>query len=430
MNVLSLLALGLTTVSSMTLSKNTSSCSGTPNTQPIITDEPTFIREVTNGKLFSVDGGGILSPPLLVAHMWGTAYEMGYAYGELLKNESVSLLNQTMEYLEVNIEKYLIFFSPEERQIIAEEGITGALDYVYDLAYPFIPQRYIDEMQGLADASGVAYKQIARMAMIPEAVKAHCTMAGAWNEATSDDFSLVQLRALDWDTDGPFQQYPVVLVYHPSEEGHSFSVLSWTGLVGAITGYGNGDLGICEKVWLSYKGRDSRLGTPFTFVLRDILQFDSTREEGIQRIEDSKRTCSIWVGLGDSQSNEMNIIQYSHENATVYSNENFPYYTDHPDIKDTIYVDKHVQPSHDPCLGELMNYNWGNITSNYMFQNVAAQLQTGDMHIAVYDYQNRYMFVSNAAVYVPGQTQELAYQRSFVQLNMQTQLNMAPPTSD
>ena len=104
---------------------------------------------------------------------------------------------------------------------------------------------------------------------------------------------------------------------------------------------------MCEKVWLSYDGHDSRLGTSFTFVLRDILQFDSTREEGTSRIQDSRRTCSIWVGLGDSQSNEMNIIQYSYENATVYDNENFPYYTDHPNVTDTIYVDKHVQPSHD-----------------------------------------------------------------------------------
>jgi hypothetical protein len=39
-------------------------------------------------------------------------------------------------------------------------------------------------------------------------------------------------------TDGPFQQYPIVLVYHPNEgAGHPFSVVSWAGFVGAVTGY-------------------------------------------------------------------------------------------------------------------------------------------------------------------------------------------------
>ena len=76
--------------------------------------------------------------------------------------------------------------------------------------------------------------------------------AGAWGNATSIDYNLVQLRALDWETDGPFQQYPVVLVYHPSQEGHSFSVVLWSGLVGAITGYNLGVWKSMVKLWWTW----------------------------------------------------------------------------------------------------------------------------------------------------------------------------------
>jgi len=248
-------------------------------------------------------------------------------------------------------------------------------------------------------------------------------MVGAWDQATPDGYTLVQLRALDWDTNGPFQQFPVVLVYHPTDSGHPFAVVSWAGLVGAITGFSNAQVGICEKVWYSYTGQDSRRGTPFTFVLRDILQFDNTKEEAISRMNSTDRTCSIWVGVGDSQSDQMDVIQYSYENLTAYDSTSFPTYSAHPYIEDVIYVDKHVQPSSDPCLGNILNEGWGSIDAKYLFQQAAARLETGDMHVAVYDYLNNFMYVSNAQVYVPGQPQLMAYQRPYVRFNMSSIFN-------
>jgi hypothetical protein len=38
----------------------------------------------------------------------------------------------------------------------------------------------------------------------------------------------MQLRALDWDTSGPFQNSPAVIVYHPNEDdGHAFANVGW-----------------------------------------------------------------------------------------------------------------------------------------------------------------------------------------------------------
>ena len=47
------------------------------------------------------------------------------------------------------------------------------------------------------------------MAMMGELLKMGCAMLGAWGPATPTG-GLVQLRALDWDTDGPFQAFPMV----------------------------------------------------------------------------------------------------------------------------------------------------------------------------------------------------------------------------
>jgi hypothetical protein len=41
--------------------------------------------------------------------------------------------------------------------------------------------------------------------MIGELTQGDCSMYGAWGEATQPSNTLLQLRALDWDIDGPFQ---------------------------------------------------------------------------------------------------------------------------------------------------------------------------------------------------------------------------------
>eukprot|EP01084_Bolivina_argentea_P217215 368860_1 len=418
MSLLVLVSLILYLVSS----QNTPDCKGLPNSNPLITDTGSLIAQVENGKLYEITGNGAISPALSILHIYGTDYDMGVAAGQLLKNKLPLMLNQTYEYLDSQIEEYLKFLSPEEAAIVSQDGIVALLDLVYELGKPYIPYRYINLMQGIADGSGINYTDIVRVNMIPEAIKASCSIVGAWGTAITDDFSLLQLRALDWSTDGPWQRYPLVMVYHPygnNDGAHPFATLGWIGMIGALTGYGAADIGICEKVWLAYNGTDSRLGQPWTFVLQDILWYDKTKEDAINRIENSHRTCSIWVGIGDSTTKQVDVLGYGYEYVNVYNATTFPVYQPgHPYIKDVIYVNKHKQPSNDPCLAELLNSTNG-IDSEYMWKYVAAVSQTGDMHAAVYDYKNRLMFVANAGIYdEKTKIAQPAYVRPFVKLNM------------
>jgi hypothetical protein len=163
---------------------------------------------------------------------------------------------------------------------------------------------------------------------------------------------LVQLRALDWATNGPFQEFPAVLVYHPSTNGtNSFALLSFVGFVGALSGVSNAPVGICEKVWLTYNGTSSREGNiflswtgedgrwrsgkclphglpdliivsclpsyyfsghPWHFVLRDILMWDKSVDDAINRVNQVARTCSIFIGVGDPE-HKFRVMEYSYE---------------------------------------------------------------------------------------------------------------------
>ena len=88
-----------------------------------------------------------------------------------------------------------------------------------------------------------------------------------------------------------------------------------------------------------------------------------------------------------------------------------------------IYVNKHKQPSNDPCLADLLQAQWGNITAEYLYRYVSPVLQTGSLHVAVYDYKNKLMYISNAAKWDPPHNQTKGYDRPFIQIDLDKEFN-------
>lgn len=70
-------------------------------------------------------------------------------------------------------------------------------------------------MKGIAQGSRVSYRNIRRVNIFPEFIRAACTIVGAWGKATPDG-KVIQLRALDFDPNTPLNQYPTAVVYHSS----------------------------------------------------------------------------------------------------------------------------------------------------------------------------------------------------------------------
>jgi len=355
-----------------------------------------------------------------VAHVYGTGKERGLAYGAILKPYLSKVIAEFFTWIEVNVESAVKPYVPEDiAKLIAIYGIDAVLDLQYELMKHHMSEEFIQEVEGIAEASGLSYALMMRMVVFPDLVKAHCSMVGAWGEATAPAYSdsLVQLRALDWATNSPLQQFPLVTVYH-SNATAAFSTLGWPGFVGALTGMSNAPMGICEKVWLHYQGKDRRNGIPIGLMLRDILEFDSSVEEAKARINNADRTCSIFVGIGSPTSPEkFNIVQYARDYAKFYNDSDFEVSNpEHPQLKNIVYVDKHSQPSHDPCLGSILQEAHGSVTPTTMV-DVCATLQTGDTHAAVYDFLKMEMLVSNASPFVNGSFVP-AYNRQFVKLDM------------
>jgi hypothetical protein len=115
------------------------------------------------------------------------------------------------------------------------------------------------------------------------------------------------------------------------------------------------------------------------------------------------------------------VVQYSNQLVNFFNPNNYPTYVNHDRFADLMFVNKHVQPSTEPCMNDLMHYLYGSIDGPSIIKYVTAMEQTGDMHIGVFDWNNRWMYVSNASPSdANGNGAVPAYNRPFMRFDMQT----------
>ena len=153
------------------------------------------------------------------------------------------------------------------------------LDLNYQVALPYIPQRYIDELHGMADGSNglFSFDDIKNINMLPELTRAACTIVGVFGPATGG--KLYHLRALDWNPTAPVNQFPSIIIYD-SNEGNSnvFANIGYMGLIGTLTAMSKNGVSVGEKVMYvptpspyPVKPTTTYFGKPWMFVLRDTV---------------------------------------------------------------------------------------------------------------------------------------------------------------
>jgi isopenicillin-N N-acyltransferase-like protein len=399
-----------------------------PNLSPILTEAPIFVKSVTNGKLFNVNAGDHL---MKIVHVYGDPYQMGYAHGSLLKQDLNTFYPMVWKYMVTEFEHEMEKKIPKWlADLIAEYGLDIALDLTYEATVRYTGPHIYQEMKGIADGASVDYKTLRRIHMIGELTKGSCSMFGAWGNATkSTGGSTLQLRAFDWEADGPFKDYATVIVYHPNDlnngtkKSYKFANLGFAGWIGSFSGISENQLAISE-IGVFFRddtfGTESRLGIPFTFLLRDILQFDLTLDDSINRITTVKRTCDLILGVGDGKLGQVRSFQYSSSVARVIDDINILPKNDswHPAIQNVVYHGMDwLCPGFNKVLGEQLQKFHGDIRISNVISDIVAKTQTGNLQVSIYDLTNMMLYLSYARP-TNGTGNKYAYERSYIKFDM------------
>ncbi|KAL5014130.1 hypothetical protein ScPMuIL_008400 [Solemya velum] len=368
--------------------------------------------------------GSLFSPLMYKCHHTGSPYDMGYAHGELMKKNVSAMIDRLWDYIEKEatdaINKSLPGFHPWFLKDVIDYGLDVALDLERLATEKHTGSYIFEEAKGLADASGVDYKK--RILFDVRSLGDSLPVPG----------SLLQLRSLDFIVDGPLQDYPQVTVYHPTSatNGHAFANFGWTGWIASITGIST-QMAISE-IGVSYPdesfGKESRFGVPFTYLLRDILQFDETLDDAVNRISNSARTCDLILGVGDGKLGEFRGVEYSASVSNFFDDQNLQPKADwHPRINNVVYwgMDWLCKSYSAVFARQLQKYH-GNITADNVIRDMVSIIQSGDLQAAIYDLKNSVAYLANArASHASGPGS--AYDRQFIRLDMKTLFNEEAP---
>lgn len=321
------------------------------------------VKSEGQGRLLDIHG-------LPVLHVRGAPAEMGYQHGKLMADR-----------VHESYRAYLDDYAVQDQGKTFEE-----LQFIFSQALPFIPDAYLEEMQGLSEGSGVALEKVHAFHVIPTLW--HCTGCAAMNRATVDG-KLYHYRSLDHSlTIGralKAQDNACLMVWQP--EGRiAHAAPSWVGAIGAVTGMSAAALSMGEMG--SHSSDENFAGRPMWFQMREVLSQADTLAVGRRLMEEWPRDCGFNFILADGKIPDALAIEVTHTRIAFFKpgdpEENSPPHFPIPDLvrRTNHFVSPDLaatqRPNYDPSvdmprsalfyarLSELLQQLYGKLDSQQM----------------------------------------------------------------
>jgi len=223
-----------------------------------------------------------------ILHLSGSHYDMGYQHGYFLVNE----IGESMRAQLFGFEKMGYSYNK--------------LLEIWNMMDDYLPDEYKDEMQGMADGSGMSFDDISVLTTIPAVfnvlVEDACCEISLWGDATLDG-KLYHARSLDWSLDVydpttgiPLYENIILIVRNPTV-GYASLVPEFAGSIGCWHGINEKGIAVGENTCIT---NDSTFHGICPWIrMRMVLEYASTSDEAINILV-SNRTCGTNFVLSDA----------------------------------------------------------------------------------------------------------------------------------
>ena len=346
------------------------------------------------GKRFVIANGPAEVPVVVVR---GTPYEMGWHLGQLTRKEMQR-------------------FIPASLSAIAQKlNVTqDVLQEVWSRSSAYADDRVEQEMAGLADGSGVSLATLQAMHAVPLLLPYSCSSIAAWGEATANGH-FYQTRNLDWSLEIGAHEYPMVVVYVPTE-GIAHVVPSFAGVIGAHTGMNARGIVLAEMGDAGAEEMPYQVHAPhFTVFHRTILYDADSLTRALDIFQAQPMTKRYHFVFGDGQNERRAVKIRAHA-------------PEPPDGRLVIWKDNDPADEFAPNVLPCIVYNdegrgafptlqreFGKLNGEKLIDLAnRIPIKGGNVVNAVYDATDLKLWVS----YAKGDQE--AYQRPYVQLDLKT----------
>ncbi len=224
-----------------------------------------------------------------VLHVKGSPYEMGYQQGALLKDDIRELVRFLFDVKakELKVEVAGVNLLNPKRVI---QGISATQK-------KYVPPRFYEEMQGVADGAGMSVQDIITANFIPEMF--HCSGFALSGSATKDG-TLYHGRILDYGCDWRLQEHAVLTVAEPDGKV-PFVNVTYAGFVGSVTGMNAERVSVGE---MGGRGLGHWEGIPMALLVRMALEEAKSLDEAVAVFRDNPRTCEYYYVIADGETGQ------------------------------------------------------------------------------------------------------------------------------
>ena len=239
-----------------------------------------------------------------VFQLYGSPYEIGYQHGSLMRSQVRASVSNILAFADRQLG------IPGLGRLIARRK----LDQAWSRMEPFVPDAYLEEMQGLADGARVPLRTLQRVHAIPDLTSVTCASFAAAGSATAGG-RLIHVRNLDWAIQSNVQQYAALFVVHP-KRGHAFVNIGWLGFIGVISGINEKGLSVAE---IGAESADTDLrGVPMPFLQRRVLEETNGLKEAVALVRAGPRTVGINYLFADSKSRQAVVLETNRNRCVEY----------------------------------------------------------------------------------------------------------------
>ena len=203
---------------------------------------------------------GVARVPVIVVR--GTPYQMGWQLGRLMRDEIQQLAPAVVAGFK------------QELKVTDE-----TLDLAWATTAGYTDGRVQQQLVGLAEGSGQPVRLIQHVHCLPLLMPYSCSSIAAWGDSTEDGH-LYQTRNLDWSLKAGAHEFPVLVVYLPTE-GHAHVTPSFAGFIGAHCGMNAAGIVVVDGVNFGVDVRASNAVAEVTFAHKTGLTYNYASDAGI-----------------------------------------------------------------------------------------------------------------------------------------------------
>jgi hypothetical protein len=314
-----------------------------------------------------------------VLHLEGSYYDMGFQHGTLMKDEIVQAAARIMAI----------------GNISWKGNFAESLDEAWNRTSPHLPEKYKEELKGMADATGLPLADVQRFTIFPELF--HCSGFALWGKATADG-ELLHGRVLDYMRSAGLDQWALVIIQKP-QGANAFVNVAYSGLVGSVTGMNDQQVGVGE---MGGGGAGKWDGMPMTFLVRECLESGNTLDDVMRIMRDTPRTCEYYYVISDAKADNgrgkgYGVAAFPESVKFIGPNE-FDERLPHP------YEDAVLLSAGDryECLAARAGKMYGKFTPQTALDLMARGVSmTSNMHNALYKPKTMEIWVANSTVRQP-----------------------------